>query len=92
MHTVRNDDEALDAFVTRLEQFRQTVDEERTNLNSALGRLADRWRDQEHDRFVEQFESSMRALPRFWEEIEQIVPRLRRDAEALRRLNQHRLG
>lgn len=80
-----NDDEALDAFATRLERFKHTVDDERARLSSALSRLGDTWIDREHDRFVEHFEATMHSLRQFWDIVDQAVPVLRADAEGIRR-------
>ena len=84
-----NDDEALDAFATRLERFKHNVDDERARLSSALARLGDSWIDREHDRFVDHFQATMHSLQQFWDAIDQAVPQLREDAEGIRRY--HRL-
>jgi hypothetical protein len=50
-------------------------------LSNQLNALGSTWRDQEHTKFVEQFEQHMKMMARFSEATDQYVPYLVRKAE-----------
>ena len=52
--------------------------------------LADTWRDQEHDRFRQEFEATMQVLERFLEVSEEHIPFLLRKAERIEEYLQQR--
>ena len=50
-------------------------------LHGHLAGLGDTWRDQEHERFVQEFEQTMEVIERFLEAANQHIPFLLRKAE-----------
>jgi hypothetical protein len=52
-----------------------------TALANQLAALSATWRDQEHKKFVDQFETNMKVLLRFTETADEYVPHLLRKAE-----------
>ena len=50
---------------------------------SKLMALGDSWRDQEHDRFRQEFEATMLVLERFLEVSDEHIPSLLRKAERI---------
>jgi uncharacterized protein YukE len=75
------DPEELRQFAQNLKRFNGQLRERATSLGNQLSALNATWRDQEHRKFVEQFESNMKVLLRFTETADQYVPYLLRKAE-----------
>ena len=71
----------LRRFAHNLKQFNQELEERLTALRAQLHTLGATWRDQEHKKFAEQFETNMKALLRFAETNDQYVPYLIRKAQ-----------
>ena len=57
------DPEQLRQFAAMLQRYSQQVRESTASLTQAQARLADSWRDQEHRKFVEEFEDQVELLP-----------------------------
>lgn len=73
----------LRRFATTVKRFNGEL---QTNLNAVHGQLlalAESWRDQEHDKFREEFELRMKELERFIEVCGEYVPFLLRKAERI---------
>lgn len=75
------DPEELRRFAQSLKKFNQDLQQRATVLSNQLTALGGTWRDQEHKKFVEQFEQHMKAIARFTESSNQYVPYLLRKAE-----------
>lgn len=75
------DPEELRQFAQSLKKFNNNLRERAASLANQLAALNASWRDQEHKKFVEQFDANMKVLVRFTEEADQYVPYLLRKAE-----------
>jgi uncharacterized protein YukE len=75
------DPEELRQFAQSLKKFNGNLRERAASLGNQLAALNASWRDQEHRKFVEKFDSNMKILLRFAEEADQYVPYLLRKAE-----------
>jgi len=80
----------LRRFVQHLKQFNNEVLEQMQNAQRQLTTLGATWRDQEHERFLEEFEQQMRTLTRFVDITNQYVPYLLRKAERIEEYLQQR--
>ncbi|MBL7065837.1 MAG: WXG100 family type VII secretion target [Anaerolineae bacterium] len=74
--------EELRRFAGNLKQFDAELQSSMARLQAQYHRLGDTWRDQEHARFAQEFEQTMRVLQRFIQVAEQHIPFLLRKAEA----------
>lgn len=75
------DPEELRRFAIRLKKFNSDLQNQTTLLANQLAALGSTWRDQEHKKFVEQFEHHIKMIARFTEATDQYVPYLVRKAE-----------
>lgn len=78
------DPEELAHFALELRRFSGELQTEVGGLNRQFVRLGETWRDQEHERFAEEFALMARTLTRFAGLAEAQVPVLLRKAEAIR--------
>jgi len=70
-------------FAQQLKKFSDTLQSEMQSLRSRLQTLGGTWRDQENQKFTEEFEATMIVLNRFVAASEQHVPFLLRKAERI---------
>jgi uncharacterized protein YukE len=70
-------------FASNLKRFNADLQAALAGLHGQLMALGDSWRDQEHDRFRQEFESTMQVLERFLEVSEEHIPFLLRKAERI---------
>ena len=77
------DPEELRRFAADLKSFNETVRQHATTLGARFENLGATWRDQEHRKFAEHFEQTMRGLARFTNEADEHIPYLLRKAERL---------
>ena len=75
------DPEELRQFAQNLRAFNNQLRDRAASLASQLSTLGGSWRDQEHKKFVEQFEQHMKMIARFTEATDQYIPYLLRKAE-----------
>ena len=75
------DPEELRQFALALKKFNENLRDRAQAIGQQLAHLNQTWRDQEHKKFVERFETTIKALARFAEESEQYVPYLIRKAQ-----------
>ena len=75
------DPEELRQFAQSLKKFNNNLRERAQSLANQLAALNATWRDQEHKKFAEQFDTNMKILLRFSEQADQYVPYLLRKAE-----------
>jgi uncharacterized protein YukE len=57
--------EDLRRFAAELKQFNGQLRESTSRLQAQFARLGDTWRDQEHQKFAQEFEQTMRVLVHF---------------------------
>lgn len=80
----------LRRFAANLKRFNEELTSQATVISGQLGNLGQTWRDREHDKFAEEFETTMLAIRRFLEVSNQHIPFLLRKAERIEEyLQQH---
>jgi uncharacterized protein YukE len=80
----------LRRFAHNLKVFNGDLRADLSSLHSQLLALSDTWRDQEHDRFVQEYEQTMAVLEKFLDISEEHVPFLTRKAERIEEYLQQR--
>lgn len=75
------DPEELRQFAQSLKSFNNQLRDRAATLANQLATLNSTWRDQEHKKFVEQFDANMKVLLRFTETADEYVPYLLRKAQ-----------
>ena len=75
------DPEELRRFAHQLERFSSELQNQMLVLRGQLNGLGQSWRDQEHEKFVQDFDQTVIATNRFLEATRQHVPFLLRKAE-----------
>jgi uncharacterized protein YukE len=75
------DPNELRRFAATLRRFSAEAQNQMSILHGQLQSLGASWRDQEHQKFVEEFEQTMIAIRRFVEATNEHVPFLLRKAE-----------
>ena len=75
------DPEELRQFAQSLKKFNAQLRERAGALGNQLAALNSSWRDQEHKKFADQFETNMKVLLRFAETADEYVPYLLRKAQ-----------
>ena len=70
-------------FASNLKRFNADLQSALAGLHGQLTALGDSWRDQEHDRFRQEFEATMLVLERFLEVSDEHIPFLLRKAERI---------
>ena len=80
----------LRRFAHNLHQFNGELQDRMAVLHGQLVGLGDTWRDQEHEKFAEEFEQTMQSVQRFTEAANQHIPFLLRKAERVEEYLQQR--
>ena len=73
----------LRRFAQNLKRFNGELQNNLAVLHGQMVSLGDTWRDQEHLKFVQEFEQTTQMLERFVEAMNQHVPYLQRKAERI---------
>lgn len=73
----------LRRFASNLKRFNSDLQTNLAGLHGQMLALGDTWRDQEHDRFREEFEQTMKEMERFLEASGLYIPLLLRKAERI---------
>lgn len=73
----------LRRFAANLKRFNADLQTSLAGLYGQLVSLGDSWRDQEHDRFRQEFESTVQVVERFLEVSGEHIPFLLRKAERI---------
>ena len=73
----------LRQFAQDLKRFNSELETQLGGLHSRLNALSQTWRDQEHTKFAEEFEHTIKVLGRFVESSNQHIPFLLRKAERI---------
>jgi len=76
--------EELERFARELKKFNRGLADSMTSLKGQFDRLGDTWRDQEQQKFAEEFRQTMRVLEHFMRAADQQIPFLQRKAQRLR--------
>jgi hypothetical protein len=71
----------LRRFAVNLKQFNNELRDRMAALHGQMLGLGDTWRDQEHEKFVQEFEQTMQVLGCFVENADLHIPFLLRKAE-----------
>ena len=77
-------------FAEQLKTFTGDLLNQMAVIQRQLTNLSTTWRDQEHKKFLEDFEQQMQVLRRFTESTDQYVPYLMRKAERVEEYLQQR--
>lgn len=80
----------LRRFAHHLKQFNAELDERLTALAAQLHALNTTWRDQEHKKFVDEFEQHIKLIRRSIEASSEYAPFLMRKAERIEEYLQQR--
>jgi uncharacterized protein YukE len=82
--------EELERFAHELRDFNAQLRDGISRLQIQFLMLGETWRDQEHYKFAQEFEQTMRVLQQFMRSADQQIPFLLRKAQRLREyLQQH---
>jgi uncharacterized protein YukE len=84
------DPSELRRFALSLKKFNAEFEHALTVLHGQLTGLGDTWRDQEHQKFVEEFEETLRVVHKFLAAAEVHIPFLLRKAERVEEYLQQR--
>ena len=77
------DPEQVRRFAEELKRFNLDMQDRIVSLQARFNALGDTWQDQEHVRFSEEFQRTLRALAKFIEVSHQHVPFLLRKARRI---------
>lgn len=80
----------LRRFANNLRRFNAEVEERMTALAAQMHALGTTWRDQEHKKFVEEFEQQIKAIARCVDKTNEHAPLLIRKAERIEEYLQQR--
>jgi uncharacterized protein YukE len=80
----------LRRFAHNLKNFNNELQHQLAVLQGQFSGLGDTWRDQEHERFAQQFAEAVLVLSRFMETSQQQIPYLIRKAERIEEYLQQR--
>jgi len=75
--------EELRRFSRDLKQFNGQLQESMSGLQSQFLQLGETWRDQEHQKFAQEFEQTMRVLHHFMQVADEHIPFLLRKADRI---------
>ena len=84
------DPDEVRRFAQNLKQFNTELRDRMNALHGQLQNLGDTWRDQEHDKFAEEFTQTMRVIEGFVEAADLHIPFLMRKAERIEEYLQQR--
>lgn len=77
-------------FANNLKNFCGELQSQSSLLRAQMGSLGQTWRDQEHEKFMQEFEQTMLVISRFLEASSQHIPFLLRKAERIEEYLQQR--
>jgi hypothetical protein len=80
----------LRRFAHHLKHFNEEVRERMAVLHGQLVGLGDTWRDQEHERFIQEFEQTLHVLEAFVANADEHIPFLLRKADKVEEYLQQR--
>jgi uncharacterized protein YukE len=77
------DPEEVRRFAAELKRFNTDVQARASSLQSRFAALGDTWQDQEHEKFGEEFITTMKVLKKFMEVSDKHTPFLMRKAQRI---------
>lgn len=77
------DPEEVRRFAKELKRFNDDIQVHASSLQARFSALGDSWQDQEHEKFAEEFISTMKVLKKFMEVSEKHTPYLFRKAQRI---------
>jgi len=77
------DPEELRRFAQELKRFNDDLQNSVSSLQARFGSLSDTWQDEEHARFAQEFQETMKVLRRFMETSNHHAPFLLRKAQRI---------
>lgn len=80
----------LRRFAHHLKHFNEELRDRLAVLHGQMAGLGDTWRDQEHERFVQEFEQTMHVLEAFVAAADEHIPFLLRKADKVEEYLQQR--
>jgi len=80
----------LRRFAHNLKQFNGDLETRMAALRSQVSSLSQSWRDQEHEKFVNEFDQTMTVVARFLQASQDHIPFLLRKAERVEEYLQQR--
>lgn len=84
------DPSELRRFALNLKQFNSELQNQMAVLQGQMLNLSTTWRDQEHQKFADEFEQTMQVIRRFVEAADQHIPFLLRKADRVEEYLQQR--
>lgn len=75
------DPQELRRFAQDLKRFNESLGGQMSSLHGRMLALGQSWRDQEHTKFAEEFDSTMKVLSRFIDHANKHIPFLIRKAD-----------
>ncbi len=75
------DPDELRRFARNLDRFNNDLQQQMQVLRGQMKNLGQTWRDQEHDKFLQQFDETMLVMNRFIDVASEQIPVLLRKAE-----------
>jgi len=70
-------------FAEELKRFNADLQNRMASLHARFAALGDTWQDQEHDKFAEEFQQTMKVMRKFVEVSNQHTPYLLRKAQRI---------
>lgn len=70
-------------FAEELKRFNTDLQNRMASLQARFAALGDTWQDQEHDKFAEEFQQTMKVMRKFVETSNQHTPYLLRKAQRI---------
>ena len=77
------DPEKVRRFADELQRFNTDLENRLTLLHARFAALGDTWQDQEHEKFAEEFITTMKVIKKFTESSEKHTPFLLRKAQRI---------
>ena len=84
------DPEEVRRFAKELKRFNDDIQARAQSLHTRFANLSSTWQDQEHEKFAEEFITTMKALKKFTEISERHTPVLMRKAQRIDEYLNHR--
>ena len=84
------DPEEVRRFASELKRFNDDIQNKAASLQARFAALGATWQDQDHEKFAEEFVTTMKVLRKFMEVSEKHTPYLLRKAQRIEQyLDQH---
>jgi uncharacterized protein YukE len=77
------DPEEVRRFASELKRFNEDIQNRASSLQARFAALGATWQDQDHEKFAEEFITTMKVLRKFMEVSEKHTPYLLRKAERI---------